>query len=101
MKITAKTHPIVATKGTTCSEKRCGRKVYWDPFIRSWSTRGEAVLKSTPAVAIRCAFCLRVFCLACAHKHFKVENEERFAALVAKRVVAAAMVERVRREMGL
>ena len=79
--------PIKPTRGTRCSNKRCGRRVYWNPDIRGWRSRGARAVASTPQVAIRCAWCFRVFCLSCSHAHFKAEEAHRLGKIIAEHVV--------------
>jgi len=79
--------PIKATSSTRCSNKRCGKRVYWNPDIRGWRPRAARAVALTPPVAIRCAWCLRVFCLACSQAHFKAEEADRLGKIIAEHVV--------------
>lgn len=67
-----------------CCDVRCrvpkGRRCYFDP---PWRRKVEALpfevpeTKDAESLAIRCAICLRVFCLVCARRHFRMRSVER------------------------
>lgn len=65
-----------APVGTNC--EKCRKRVVYHVARRGPGAR----------VAIRCAYCMRVFCLSCAIPHFGVERDDRHAALIAQKVAA-------------
>ncbi len=69
---------------TTCANQKCKRRVRFAPVPTTveWSPRSRTPL------AIRCAFCLRVYCLRCALKHFGSERDRSLAGVVAQHLVA-------------
>ena len=69
---------------TTCANPKCKRRVRFAPVPTTveWSPRSRTPL------AIRCAFCLRVYCLRCSLKHFGSERDRRLAGVVAQHLVA-------------
>lgn len=64
------------TKRTRCA--KCRRVVHFE-----LATTKPLKLDAQRALAIRCAYCMQVFCKRCALPHFERENDARLAARVA------------------
>jgi hypothetical protein len=74
-----------------CDRGRCRRRVRFAPPLPARRSRLGWPRARTSGVAIRCAFCLRVFCETHALEHFGVCREVKLAERV-----AAAVVRRLR-----
>jgi len=81
-------------KAPCCSNLKCrrrDRKLTWLPKSqRSWATFID------PNLAIRCVYCMRVFCKLCAFKHFKrtpLKHRSYYANKVQRRKRALARKE--------
>lgn len=76
----------------------CGVGVEFDPKpVKDWDEKKLGPCPVQPKnLAIRCAYCFRVFCVGCSTKHFAIENEERMVDKVARKVVSEVRSGKVR-----
>ena len=84
------------TSGPRCVA--CRRAVVFDPPPpgKGWNKAWGPCPIQPSNLAIRCAYCFKVFCVKCSLPHFAIENEERMVGKVARQVAREVRADKQR-----